>query len=73
MWITTMLEKGEIDFATFKHAQLKTNAELVNHFKENIAALRAALDHATEETTNRMFYLKTNGKILFQAPNNEYI
>ena len=27
LWITTMLEKGEIDFETFKHEELTTNAE----------------------------------------------
>src|SRR5215472_11550224 len=48
MWITTMLEQGEIDFATFKHAQLKTNAELVAHFKSNVEGLHKALEHATE-------------------------
>ncbi|MFI5154049.1 MAG: DinB family protein [Chitinophagales bacterium] len=72
-WITTMLEEGEIDFANFKHAELKTNAELVTHFKSNIAGLRIALEHATNESVNRMFYLKAGGKELFKVPNNEYV
>ena len=73
LWITTMLEKGEIDFATFKHVQVKNNAELVSHFKENVEGLRNALAHASEESVNRVFYLKAGGKELFRAPNNEYI
>src|SRR6516225_9189095 len=73
LWITTMLEKGEIDFATAKHAELKTNADLVAHFKSNADGLRKALERATDESVNRMFYLKAGGKELFKAPNNEYI
>ena len=73
MWITTMLEQGEIDFATFKHAQLKNNGELVAHFKSNVEGLRKALEHASDETVNRFFYLKAGGRELFKAPNNEYI
>jgi uncharacterized damage-inducible protein DinB len=73
LWITTMLEKGEIDFADFKHAQVKNNAELVAHFRSNVEGLRNALAHASEETVNRIFYLKAGGKELFRAANNEYI
>lgn len=73
MWMTTMLEKGEIDFVTFKHAQPKTNAELVQHFQDNVDGLRNALQNATEESVTRIFYLKAGGKELFHAPNNEYI
>ncbi|PWT70644.1 MAG: damage-inducible protein DinB [Bacteroidetes bacterium] len=72
-WITNMLEKGEIDFANFKHAELKTNADLVAHFKSNVEGLQKALQHATDESVNRMFYLKAGGKELFKAPNKEYI
>ena len=73
LWIATMLDEGEIDFATFKHAQLKNNAELVSHFHENVDKLRKALEKADEESVNRIFYLKAGGKEIFHAPNNEYI
>jgi uncharacterized damage-inducible protein DinB len=73
LWITTMLEQGEIDFAAFKRIELKTNADLVGHFQANVEGLRKALERATDETVNRMFYLKSGGKELFKAPNNEYI
>ena len=37
-WITAMVETSEIDFATTKHFEPKTTAELVNHFDENLSA-----------------------------------
>jgi hypothetical protein len=35
-WITHMVLKSEIDFATFEHFKPATAAELVRHFDENV-------------------------------------
>jgi len=72
-WINIMIEKSEIDFATYKHSELKTNAELMAHFHENLAGARNALQNAPDDLSQKTFYLKTGDKILFQAPMAEYI
>src|SRR3982074_550076 len=42
-WIATMVEKSEIDFATFKHSKPKNTTEMVNHFDENIQVAKNVL------------------------------
>ena len=73
LWITVMIEQGEIDFMTFKHAQPKTANELMVHFWENVSKARNALQNATEADINKIFYLRTGGKEIFHASNAEYI
>ncbi len=73
LWITHIIERGEIDFATFKHAQPKNTEELMDHFEENLRGAEAALQNATEELLEGDFCLKTNGKLLFSSPKMESI
>jgi len=70
-WITLMVEKTEIDFATFKHFQPQSTAELVQHFDENLAGAQRALQQVSEETLAKTFYLKNHGQVLFSAPIKE--
>jgi uncharacterized damage-inducible protein DinB len=72
-WITHMVEKGDIDFATFEHFQPKTTAELVNHFNENMKAVKNALRNVTDEALAKPFSLKNQGKVLFSSPIKENI
>ncbi len=72
-WITYAIEKGEIDFATFKHLQPKNTAELVNHFDENLNGVKSALQKVTNEEMSELFYLKNNGVIMFSMPKDETI
>jgi uncharacterized damage-inducible protein DinB len=72
-WITHMVEKGDIDFATFEHFQPKTTAELVNHFDENLKAAKNALGHVSDEALAKTFSLKNRGQILFSSPIKENI
>ena len=65
MWITIMIEKGEIDFATYKHAEPKTTEELVAHFDNNMKGAAKALQNVSDEDLQKTFYLKTDGKIIF--------
>src|SRR5689334_7580538 len=46
-WISHIIEDDEIDFATFEHFQPKSNAELVQHFEENVEGARKALQNVT--------------------------
>ena len=68
LWIKHMVVDGEIDFVTFKHFSPTTNAELVNHFEQNMAAARAALDKTTDEELQENFSLKANGQLLYTSP-----
>jgi hypothetical protein len=43
LWISYMIINGDIDFVTFKHAQINTTQDLVDHFSENVAGAKAAL------------------------------
>ncbi|MCU7549892.1 DinB family protein [Chitinophagaceae bacterium LB-8] len=67
LWIKYMVTDGEIDFVTFHHFQPKTNQELVDHFEDNMAAARKALEAATDEALEESFSLKANGKLLYTS------
>jgi uncharacterized damage-inducible protein DinB len=72
-WIYTMIEKPEIDFATFDHFQAKTTAELVKHFDENMEKARKALQNVSDESLTEPFHLKRQGQILFTASKKDSI
>lgn len=67
-WITHMVEKGEIDFATFEHASPRTTEDLVKHFDENMARARSALQNVSDEVLKELFQLKQSGQVLFSSP-----
>jgi uncharacterized damage-inducible protein DinB len=73
MWITHMVEYGEIDFINFKHFELSTKQALVDHFEENFQGVKKALQNATNESLDREFSLKNNGQLLFSQPTLEGI
>jgi uncharacterized damage-inducible protein DinB len=72
-WITHMVEKSEIDFVTFEHFNPKNTAELVNHFDENIKKAKIALQNATDESLEELFYLKNNGQVIFSSPKKDNV
>ncbi|MGH9945606.1 MAG: DinB family protein [Pyrinomonadaceae bacterium] len=72
-WIQCMIEKSEIDFATFEHFQPKNTAELVKHFDENLQAARNAMQNLSDEVLAETFYLKNQGQIVFSSPKKENI
>ena len=72
-WITYMLEKSEIDFATFEHFQPKNTSDLVNHFDENIKGAKRALQNISDSELEEPFALKNSGQILFSSPKKENV
>jgi len=72
-WITYMIEAGEIDFATYKQAEIKTTKELVDHFDEKMSGARKALQNVSGTAWERTFYLKANGQVLFSEKVATYI
>jgi uncharacterized damage-inducible protein DinB len=72
-WISHMIEKGDIDFATYEHFQPKNTAELVQHFDENLESARKALQNLSDETLSETFALKNQGQVLFSSSKKESI
>jgi len=72
-WITYMIEKSEIDFATFEHFRPKNTQELVKHFDENVQGAKNALQHVSNEGLAEPFYLKNKGQVVFSSPKKENI
>jgi len=67
-WITYMIEKGEIDLATYPHFELKKTQDLTDHFEENFAKAKESLKNATPEQLSREFVMKNNGQPVFSIP-----
>lgn len=72
-WIWVMIEDAEIDFATYKHEDIKTTKAMLEHFDMNMEGAKKALQNASEEDLEKTFYLRSDGKELFSARIKEYI
>ncbi len=72
-WITDTIESSEIDFATYKHIQPKTTAELVNHYDENIKGAKRALQKVSDKELEELFYLKNKGVTLLSMPKDDSV
>ena len=72
-WIQIMVEESELDFATYKHFQAKTTAELVRHFDENLAGAKNAFQNISDETLAEPFHLKNQGQTIFSSPKKDQI
>jgi uncharacterized damage-inducible protein DinB len=72
-WMSHMLEKSEIDFATFQHFKPKTTSELVEHFDENMEGAKNALRRSNDQQLAEPFFLKNLGHVLFSSPKKDNI
>ena len=72
-WIQYMIEKGDIDFATYPRFEVKTTTDLVKYFDKNVKAARKALQGASDKDLNKSFSLKNNGQVLFTTTKKENI
>jgi uncharacterized damage-inducible protein DinB len=72
-WITHMVEKGEIDFASFTHVKPASTADLVKHFDENMQGAKNALKQVSNQSMNDPFYLKNQGQTIFSSPKKQNI
>jgi uncharacterized damage-inducible protein DinB len=73
LWIAVMIEKSEIDFATFEHKQFKSGPDLVTFFNENHQAAKHALHRIPSEQLSEPFHLKNQGQVLFSSPKKDNI
>ncbi len=68
LWIVYMIEKGELDFATYEHYEFGTAEQLLEHFEENVKKAEAAFAKADDDTLENTFSLKRDGKVLYSSP-----
>ena len=72
-WIAHIVEKGDLDLATFEHYKPATTADLVAHFDDNMAAAKRALKGVTSEELDTSFNLKSNGAIVLTSSKKEIV
>jgi uncharacterized damage-inducible protein DinB len=73
-WISTMIEKSEIDLGTYEQVQPKNTAEMLAHFEKNLEGAKKALGSISDEAlVSGTFTLKMQGKLLFSSPMGENI
>ena len=72
-WISHMVMKSEIDFATFEHYKPKTTEELVSHFDANLRGALDVLRGVSNEALDEPFYLKNQGQVVFTSPKKENV
>jgi uncharacterized damage-inducible protein DinB len=65
-WITFIIEKGEIDFATWEKYKLTTTADLVKYFDKNMEEAKKALSNVSNDDLKGDFVLKAGGKELMR-------
>lgn len=73
LWIAHIIKDGVIDFLTFKHIEAKTIEELVQKFKDNVAAAKEALDGLEEGDLDETFTLKKGDEILMQTSKGDNV
>ncbi|WP_406603603.1 DinB family protein [Niabella agricola] len=71
LWIATMVRGNEIDFATFEHIHPASTEELVAHFDQNMEKAKTALSEVEDGDLEALFYLKSNGQVVFQSSKRE--
>jgi len=72
-WISYIIEKGEIDFATFEHTEIKTTEDLVKFFDKNMESVKIALQKVSDEELDKTFSLKNKGELLASSSKKESI
>lgn len=65
LWITMMLEQGEIDLAKYERFEAANTEQMVGRFEENFNGAKKVLQNANDESLNAPFYLKSQGQVLF--------
>ncbi|MFB9841009.1 DinB family protein [Mucilaginibacter ginsenosidivorans] len=73
LWITHIIKKSEIDFATFQHYKPTSTRDMVNHFKQNVAEAKETLLSVKDGELGELFYLKANGQVLFSSSKKENV
>ena len=63
-WIASIINEGDIDFATYERFKMNSVADLPKHFDECMALARKALKNVSDEELMKEFSLKMKGQVL---------
>jgi uncharacterized damage-inducible protein DinB len=66
-WISTAITDGEVNFGNFKHPDIKTTADLLKEFDDDMALAKIALEKVSDEELQGTFELKTGDKVLMSS------
>lgn len=72
-WIINMIEKSEIDLATYERFELSTTAALLRYFDDNIAGAKRTLESTGNKDLEGLFELKVAGKVVMSSTKNESV
>jgi uncharacterized damage-inducible protein DinB len=71
LWITMMIEKGEIDLSTYQHFTLQKTQDLVDHFDHCFQSAVQSLKNISAQQLEEPFYLKNDGQVIFTIAQKE--
>ena len=66
-WISSMIELGEINFATYEQVPLNADTDLVAVFDKNYERAKKALESMQDEDITKTFTLKNQETVLFSS------
>jgi len=72
-WLTSMVGRSGLDFASFERSNPRTSVDLVREFDENLKEAKNALKQASNEALSEPFQLKNQGKVLISMPKRIFI
>jgi uncharacterized damage-inducible protein DinB len=72
-WIIDMIERSEIDLATYKRFDLSTTAALLKYFDDNIDGAKQTLDNVSNKELGDKFELKVAGKVVMSSSKKESV
>lgn len=72
-WITTSVEEGVIDFATWKSSEFKTAEDLVRILDENVERAKRVLSEVTDDRLQETFSLKSGPQVLMTSTLKEML
>ncbi|MFT3680440.1 MAG: DinB family protein [Ferruginibacter sp.] len=73
LWISTAIEKGAVDFATYERYQLTTGQALTEHFENCFEGAVVALQNNDDKLMEEPFLLQDNGKVLMRQTRKECV
>lgn len=72
-WISQTIKDSVIDLATYKPAQPKTTADLVNNFEKNLKEAKNVLQNTSNEALAKTFNLKSGERVLMSASKKDTV
>ena len=63
-WISSMINEGDIEFATYERYHMNSVDDLPKHFDECMAKARKALEQVSDLDLMKEYSLKMNGQVL---------